>query len=113
MPVKPHSSEEEYFAREEALKKQKLALEQAKKLLEKEKEDLRKAHYMHCPKCGFDLQTIVYRGVEIDRCFGCGGTWLDHGELEKLARHEQQQKGAVVKSILNIFASPDVGKAKK
>jgi Zn-finger nucleic acid-binding protein len=25
-------------------------------------------------------------GVEIDRCLRCGGTWLDAGEIEQLAR---------------------------
>ena len=104
MAVKPHGTEEEYFAREEALKKKKLASEQARKLAEDQKKQLKTLHWMHCPKCGMDLLTITYRGIEIDRCFNCNGVWLDEGELEKLATPEETgQKGAVVRSILNIF----------
>jgi Zn-finger nucleic acid-binding protein len=29
--------------------------------------------------------------VEIDECSGCGGIWLDKGELEKLVAREQQE----------------------
>jgi hypothetical protein len=42
-------------------------------------------HWMHCPKCGSDLEEFVFRGVKIDKCFGCGGVYLDDGELEQLA----------------------------
>lgn len=98
--MKPSSAEEEYFAREEAEKKRKLAIEQQKKLAAAEKEKLKKAHFMHCPKCGMKMEEMAFRGVTIDRCFNCGGTYLDAGELEKLAGPEG---GAVTRSILNIF----------
>lgn len=40
-----------------------------------------------CPRC--ETTTLVVRpfpgtSVEVDRCAGCGGTWLDRGELETL-----------------------------
>ncbi len=101
MPVKPSSTEEEYFAREEAEKKRKLALEQKRALATKEREDLKKQHWMRCPKCGMELNTIQFRGIDIDRCFSCNGTWLDEGELEKLAGKEPQ--GVVVRGILDLF----------
>jgi hypothetical protein len=40
---------------------------------------------MRCPKCGRKLEETVYQKVRIDRCTGCGGVWLDPGELETLA----------------------------
>jgi Pyruvate/2-oxoacid:ferredoxin oxidoreductase delta subunit len=40
---------------------------------------------MRCPKCGHRLEETVYQNVRIDRCAGCGGVWLDLGELEALA----------------------------
>jgi Zn-finger nucleic acid-binding protein len=44
----------------------------------------------HCPRChaSFHLQDIEHGGekVEIDRCAGCGGIWLDAGESEKILR---------------------------
>lgn len=87
-PIKPTSSEEEYFAREEAEKKRKLQADQAKEMSAAEREEIKKAHYMKCPKCGMDLMTIEHRGVEIDKCTACSGVWLDDGELEKLAGDE-------------------------
>ena len=39
---------------------------------------------MRCPKCGTILQEVPYRSVKVDECPGCGGIWLDKGELETL-----------------------------
>lgn len=50
-----------------------------------ERERLRQQHWMRCPKCGNELEEIVFRGVKVDKCFGCGGVYLDDGELEQLA----------------------------
>lgn len=46
---------------------------------------LRAQHWMRCPKCGLRLDEITFRGVKVDKCFGCGGVYLDDGELEQLA----------------------------
>jgi hypothetical protein len=43
-------------------------------------------HWMRCPKCGKPLREENLHGVMIDRCTGCGGIYLDKGELELLAR---------------------------
>jgi cytosine/adenosine deaminase-related metal-dependent hydrolase len=94
------SPEEEYFARESAEKLRKLAAEQQKKLATAEKEELKKRHWMRCPKCGMELKTLSYKGLEIDRCFACHGTWLDAGELEKVAGSE----AGVMQSVINLFS---------
>ena len=39
---------------------------------------------MKCPKCGVDLNMGSYKGIEVDRCPQCEGTWLDHHELDQL-----------------------------
>ena len=46
-------------------------------------------HWMKCPKCGGALKEENFHGVLIDRCGGCGGVYLDKGELELLARAQQ------------------------
>ena len=101
MSDKTSSPEEEYFARENAEKLRKLAAEQQAKMAVDERAALKKAHWMRCPKCGMELKTVSFRDVEIDRCFHCQGTWLDQGELEKLAGGKQD---GVVASVINIFA---------
>lgn len=39
---------------------------------------------MDCPSCGNAMITLELADVEIDYCVGCGGIWLDAGELELL-----------------------------
>jgi len=97
---KPKSHEQEYFAREEVEKLRKLALERDKRLEQEEREHLKTLHYLHCPKCGQKMDTITFRAVEIERCFGCGYTGLDDGELEKLAGED---KDGVMAAVLGIF----------
>jgi uncharacterized protein len=101
LPDKPSSTEEEYFARENAERLRKLAAEQKRAMAAAEREALKKQHYMRCPKCGMELKEIAFRGIEVDRCFSCSGTWLDQGELEKLAKEDPQN--SLVASVLRIF----------
>ncbi len=39
---------------------------------------------MNCPGCGSKLEKKSYRGIEVDRCSGCNGIWLDIYELDDL-----------------------------
>ncbi len=102
MLSKPSEGEEEYFVHLEAQKKKKLAEEREKLLKQKEREELKHLHWLHCPKCGSELQTIKFKEVEIDRCFSCNGTWLDEGELEKIG-HADSEKSSMISSLIRIF----------
>ena len=85
------ASEEEYFARKEVERRRERAAESQRQTAQAdqtERDQLRELHFMRCPKCGMALETLTLQGVEIDRCRSCNGTWLDEGELEKLARRE-------------------------
>ena len=44
---------------------------------------------MFCPSCQNTLRERERDGVLLDVCPGCGGVWLDRGELEKLTRSER------------------------
>ena len=85
MPLKPTSKEDEYFAREECIKLRKLAAKSQHEMAADEKKKLKELHWMHCPKCGMQLNTIEINKVEVDKCFSCGGIYLDDGELEKIS----------------------------
>ena len=98
---KPSQTEEEYFARVEAEKKKKLAAEQGRRLNEQQREELKKQHWMRCPKCGMDLQPVPYKGVTMDKCFHCHGVFLDDGELEKIAG----QEGGFLTGVMSLFRS--------
>jgi hypothetical protein len=98
MSDKPSRNEDEYFAREDAERIRKLRAEQEAEERARE----RRSHFMKCPKCGADLITDVFHGVQIDRCPECGGVWLDHGELDQLMKHEDP---GVLRRVLSDVAA--------
>ena len=106
---KPSSPEEEYFVREDAEKKRKIALELKKSLDAEELKRLKDLHFMRCPKCGMQMQEIRYGSLDVDACFACGGVFLDKGEIDMIA--QPQQKG-VMAAILNWFKEETQQKAK-
>jgi Zn-finger nucleic acid-binding protein len=89
MTTKPSHNEDEYFARRDAeiLKARREAAERA------ERDAARKSHFMKCPKCGADLKTEEWSGIQIDRCPECLGVWFDAGEAEELIKHETKGSG--------------------
>ena len=89
MPFKPSSSEEEYFRKEEIRKLKKLREQAASGLQEQERKRLKELHWMRCPKCGMELAEVDFRGVKVDSCFSCGGSFLDKGEIEKALAYKE------------------------
>ena len=49
---------------------------------------------MICPKCNGRMQTFNRQGIHIDQCGGCGGIFLDRGELEQIMLAEQRHYAA-------------------
>lgn len=88
----------------ESAREKRIAREQERiaKESEAERARLREAHWMKCPKCGHDLKTESYSGVEIDRCTFCEGIWMDAGELEELFQKRQQDRQSIVRKLLGI-----------
>ncbi|WP_035912584.1 zf-TFIIB domain-containing protein [Knoellia sinensis] len=41
-----------------------------------------------CPKCGSEMRSYERNQVHVDQCTGCGGLFLDRGELEALVNAE-------------------------
>jgi len=92
--------EDDYFARLELEKKRKLR-EQITENQAVEDIAARKAlHFHKCGKCGDDMETVPFRGVEVEICPGCGAVLLDPGELEQLAGND---KGGVISGFFESF----------
>ena len=85
MTEKPSRNEEEYFARRDAelLRQQRASAQQAAAQVE------RRSHYMKCPKCGYDLITGEWHGIQIDQCTHCHGLWFDAGAAESVLAHPE------------------------
>ena len=45
---------------------------------------------MDCPRCGSMMTEAQKQGVLIDVCAGCGGIWLDKGELAKVLNYMKE-----------------------
>ena len=93
-------TEDEYIAKEEAEKVKRLQDKLKDETLAKERAEIQAACHMKCPKCGGELQEVVFHGIKIDRCTSCDGVWLDEGELEKLAGSDDAN---IIADILDFF----------
>lgn len=102
---KPSEGEEEFFAREEAEKKRRLALQQVKTLAESEREKLRALHHMRCPRCGLLLAELKLRESIALRCFTCHGIFLDEAHVEELVKQEGYWG-----RLFGFFARKDFGR---
>ena len=78
--------EEEYFYRKE----QEALAKTRERLGAEERQRRQDASFMRCPKCGEQLTEITFQDIQVDRCTGCQGVWLDPGELERLTEKERQ-----------------------
>lgn len=96
---KPSRNEDEYFARQELERRKKWAAEQSSQMAADEKERIRQAHWMKCPKCGMDLQEIELHKVKVDQCANCGGIFLDAGEIDQIGRNDE----GVVSRVFSMF----------
>ena len=68
----------------------------------------RKSHYMKCPKCGRNLSTEEFHHVQIDRCPGCHGIWLDAGEIDAVVAHDDP--GLMKRALGDLMAAVRGGK---
>ena len=64
-----------------------------RELIAKLKEEMKKVdkpaeggQQLICPKCQRTLESYVFMEIFLDRCQGCGGLWLDQGELEGILK---------------------------
>lgn len=77
--------EDEYFVKRERELLAKLKAKQGKEA----KQLIKESCHMRCPKCGEPLKERSFQKILIDQCTGCGGIWLDAGELEEVAGREE------------------------
>ena len=81
--------EDEYFHREDQAKLDKLRSAADAENAVSEAEASKALHFHKCGKCGSDMGTMLFKGVEIEKCPGCGAVLLDPGELEQLAGEDE------------------------
>jgi len=83
---KEKAEEDNYFARRD-----RELIEKMKQQKTSEAETTsRQQALMRCPKDGDTLVARQQREVTVEECPTCRGMWLDRGELETLAKHENE-----------------------
>ena len=97
MSDRPSDKEQEYFLRKDLERIKAMRDEHLRQQQEQERARLKELHYMHCAKCGQEMATVTLTGVDVEVCSGCGGVYLDAGELEKLTAGSRH--GALTSAI--------------
>ena len=94
-PEKPSRNEDEYFVKQDAelIKAHRARLDAERQAAE------RRAHYMKCPKCGADLLETDFHQVKVDVCPDCNGMWFDGGEIDLIARVQENAVGGFIRDL--------------
>jgi hypothetical protein len=79
------ADEEDYFRKLDQEAKAKIKAKLETEQADQARQQRRELHRNKCGKCGGDMVTQVFRGIEIDVCGDCTSVLLDPGELEQLA----------------------------
>lgn len=89
------SENEEQFIREAKERREKEMQEKANQ----QSEELKKLHWMKCPKCGSDMKVINLESIEVDKCTVCEGVFFDAGELDELLLIENDKKKSAFRKL--------------
>ena len=66
-----------------------------------EAEERAALHHHKCGKCGSDMATEIFKGIEIEVCGSCGAVLLDPGELEQLVGEDESGR---IKALADFFS---------
>ena len=72
---KEKGEEDRYFAEQEEAAFRKLREQRAERV--------------RCPRCGQPLVMVSVHGVKVDECPSGHGMWLDHRDIETIAKRER------------------------
>jgi len=103
VPLSERRQEEEYFERIDREKKEKLKAKLDEQNQSDRVEMEKELHWHKCGKCGADMETKLFRGIEIEVCPRCGAVLMDAGELEKLAGED---RSGFINGIRAMFSGP-------
>lgn len=96
------SDEDDYFRKLDQEAKEKIRRKLTDEQSKNERAQLAALHFHRCGKCGAEMTTEHFRGMQIERCSDCGAVLLDPGELEQLAGKDQTE---TVASFFSMFGS--------
>jgi len=96
-----HENEKKLLAelrrKREAKMREELAREEERKCAE-----LKKLHWMKCPRCGHDLAEQDLHGVKVDVCTLCEGIFFERGEVEELLQKKAEERRGIFRTLLGL-----------
>lgn len=69
---------------------------------ERERDELKKLHWMRCPRCGHALVENDLHGVKVDVCSLCEGVFFERGEVEELLQKKAEERKGVFRKLLGL-----------
>jgi uncharacterized paraquat-inducible protein A len=93
---------EKIFKEQETKLLKKLRAQHACEKAIEEREEQKKLHYMHCPKCGAKMDTVMMEQIEVDKCPECLGIYFDNLELEQLLELEFTKRKSLFRKIFGL-----------
>lgn len=96
---KPPRPDKEYFGKLDAMKTRKIAERRDETFDEAERKRLRELHWRKCAECGFEMESIAFKGSTILRCGNCGSAFLHADTLKALCGEESH----IIESLLALF----------
>ena len=82
--------------------REKREAERAAKEQATQREAVRKAHFMKCPKCGHDMAEEQLGDITIDRCTFCEGVFFDAGELERAYIKKEEDRRSLFRRLVGL-----------
>jgi hypothetical protein len=102
-------SENEWFAQNEKelletarIAREKREAERAAQEQAAQREALKNAHFMKCPKCGHDMANEQLGDITIDRCTFCEGVFFDAGELEQAYAKKDEERKSLFRRLVRL-----------
>ena len=107
--MKEPSREDNWFKQHEKLVLEMAARQREKRMMEttsrreqEELDKLRTAHWMKCPKCGHEMETINLEGIDVENCTFCKGVYFDRTEIESLLLRRTPQRFSFYRKFFGL-----------
>ncbi|HXK61632.1 MAG TPA: zf-TFIIB domain-containing protein [Acidobacteriota bacterium] len=88
---------EEIKKKREARIQEELAKEE-----ERKREELKKLHWLKCPRCGHDMVENDLYGITVDVCTLCAGIFFERGEVEQLLQKKAEERKGIFRRLIGL-----------
>ena len=95
------SNEKVMLEQASALRKKKMR-EAAAKCEQETLDQLREAHWLKCPKCGHDMETVTLKKIEVETCTFCKGIYFDRSEIETLLLRKTSRRFSFYRKFFGL-----------